>query len=122
MRTAAPAVSTAVVTSPVSDTSKTVTGMTGGTSLAHELRQSTNTSSHDHVRRIKYQVARLREQLLRVEEEVRHSSKGRHMLELAIHDIRKALSVSQQSHSTQQKKMRGTEVCYVQATLEYQCY
>ena len=78
--------------------------------LARELRQGTNSASLDHVRTIKYQVAKLREQLLKVEEEVRHCSKSKHVLEIAILDMRKALSMNQQSLSSQQKKMRGTEV------------
>ena len=78
--------------------------------LARELRQGTNSASLDHVRTIKYQVAKLREQLLKVEEEVRHCSKSKHVLEIAILDVRKALSTNQQSLSSQQKKMRGTEV------------
>ena len=106
----APAVAAAMVTTAATESSKVVKGTTEESRIAHELRQSTNTTSHDHIRRIKYQVARLREQLLRVEEEVRHSNRGRHTMELAIQDIRKALSVSQQSLSAQQKKMRGTEV------------
>ena len=75
--------------------------------LARELRHGTNSTSHDHVRRVKYQVAKLREQTLKVEEDVRQSSKTKHVLELAILDMRKALSINQQSLSTQQKKMRG---------------
>lgn len=103
-------VAAGIETATATESSKEVRGAAEGTGIAHELRQGTNTTSHDHIRRNKYQVARLREQLLRVEEEVKHTSRGRHTLELAIQDIRKALSVSQQSMSAQQKKMRGTEV------------
>lgn len=86
------------------------------TLLAYEQRQAINSSNFEHIRMIKYQVAQLREQMLKVEEEVRQTSKGKHTLEVAIQDIRKALSVSQQSSSAQQKKMRGTEVSALNIT------
>lgn len=78
--------------------------------VASHVRERSNSINHDHIRSIKYEVAKLREHLLKVEEEIKNLNRGRHMLELAIQDIRKALSVNQQSLSTQQKKTRSSEV------------
>ena len=83
--------------------------------LASQIRGVTNSSNHEHIRALKYDAARLRENLLKVEEEVKNLNRGRSTLELAIQDVRRALSVNQQSISTQQKKSsRGEEVmlCY----------
>ena len=77
---------------------------------AADIREQTNAASHNHTRSLKYDVGKLRESLLKVEEEIKHLNRGRHTLEMGIHDIRKALSVNQQSISNQQKKSRGTEV------------
>lgn len=76
---------------------------------AADIREQTNAASHNHTRSLKYDVGKLRESLLKVEEEIKHLNRGRHTLEMGIHDIRKALSVNQQSISNQQKKSRGTE-------------
>ena len=79
--------------------------------MASQVRGATNASTHEHTRALKYDAARLREHLLRVEEEIKNMNRGRNTLELAIQDVRKALSVNQQSISTQQKKSsRGDEV------------
>lgn len=79
--------------------------------MANQVRGTTNSLSHEHTRALKYDAARLREQLLRIEEEIKNLNRGRGTLELAIQDVRKALSVNQQSISTQQKKSsRGEEV------------
>lgn len=75
--------------------------------VAEKLRQQSNFASHDHIRSIKYEVAKLHEHLLKVEEEIKNCNKGRHTLEIAIQDIRRSISVNQQSLSTQQKKTRG---------------
>ena len=74
------------------------------------MRERSSISCHSHVRLVKYEVAKLREHLLKVEEEIKHLNRGRHTLELAIQDVRKALSVNQQSLSTQKKKSRGDQV------------
>ena len=80
--------------------------------MASQIRGATNTSSHEYARALKYDAARLREHLLKVEEEIKNLNRGRGTLELAVQDVRKALSVNQQSISTQQKKSsRGEEVC-----------
>lgn len=80
--------------------------------VAHQIRDSVNSASHEHRRALKYDAARLREHLLKVEEEIKNLNRGRSTLELAIQDVRKNLSVNQQSISTQQKKSsRGEEVC-----------
>ena len=78
--------------------------------VASKLRETTNSKSHDHTRSLKYEAARLREHLLKVEEEIKHLNRGKHTLEIAIQDIRRALSVNQQSLSTQQKKSRADTV------------
>lgn len=63
------------------------------------------------MRSLKHDVSQLREHLLKVEEEIKNLNRGRNTLEIAVQDIRKALSVNQQSISTQQKKSsRGEEV------------
>ena len=80
--------------------------------VARQIRDSVNSASHEHRRALKYDTARLREHLLKVEEEIKNLNRGRSTLELAIQDVRKSLSVNQQSISTQQKKSsRGEEVC-----------
>ncbi len=87
--------------------------------VASQLRERANTSSHDRVRSLKFEVARLREHLLKAEEEVKHLSRGRRTLELAVEDIRRAISVNQQSHSSQLKKSRGDGVGLVVGPLKY---
>ena len=88
--------------------------------LAGHVRSTTNSSCHEHIRALKYDAARLREQLLKVEEEIKNMNRGRSTLEIAIQDVRKALSVNQQSISTQQKKSsKGDEVCTVQYNSMY---
>ena len=78
--------------------------------VGSQVRERSSISCHSHVRLVKYEVAKLREHLLKVEEEIKHLNRGRHTLELAIQDVRKALSVNQQSLSTQKKKSRGDHV------------
>ncbi len=78
--------------------------------MAYQVREKTNVSSHDHIRLMKYDVARLREHLVKLEDEIRHANRGKGLLEVSIQDVRKSLSVNQQSVSTQQKKTRGEEV------------
>ena len=81
------------------------------TQVASQVRERTNTSCHEHIRSLKYEVAKLREHLLRLEEEIKHLNRVRHTLEITIQDTRKALSVNQQSLSTQQKRSRDSQVC-----------
>lgn len=76
----------------------------------HAARERTNSASRDNIRSLKYGVARLRESLLRVEEEVKRMTRGRRTLELAVQDVRRAISVNQQSVSVQQKKTRAQTV------------
>ena len=79
--------------------------------VARHIRDSVNSSNHEHRRALKYDAARLREHLLKVEEEIKNLNRGRSTLELAVQDVRKSLSINQQSISTQQKKSsRGEEV------------
>lgn len=81
--------------------------------VAEKLRHQTNSTSLVYARAIKYQVAKLHEYLLKVEEEIKQMNKGRRTLELAIQDTRKTLSINQQSLSTHQKRTRGNEVCHL---------
>ena len=78
--------------------------------VASKLREKTNSRSHDYTRSLKYDAAKLREHLLKVEEEIKHLNRGKHTLEIAVQDTRRALSVNQQSLSTQQKKSRADGV------------
>ncbi|CAI7993699.1 hypothetical protein GBAR_LOCUS1304 [Geodia barretti] len=70
-------------------------------------RERTNSASRENTRVLKYGVARLRESLLGVEEEVKRMTRGRRTLELAVQDVRRSISVNQQSLSVQQKKARA---------------
>ena len=73
-------------------------------------RERTNSASRENTRVLKYGVARLRESLLGVEEEVKRMTRGRRTLELAVQDVRRSISVNQQSLSVQQKKARAQTV------------
>ena len=88
-------------------------------------RERTNSASRENTRALRYSVVKLRESLLRVEEEVKQTTRGKHTLELAVQDVRKAISVNQQSLSTQQKKTRA-EVVYTSVHMSHQgficCY
>ena len=79
-----------------SDTSRTI----------HAVREGTNSASRDCIRQLKYSVAKLREHLLKVEGEIKQMTRGKNTLELAVQDVRRAISVNQQSVSMQQKKTR----------------
>ena len=79
--------------------------------VAQQVRDKSSAVAHEHVRAVKYDVARLREHLLRVEEQVKGLSRGKRTLELAVQDVRKDLSANQQSVGMQQKKTRNGEVC-----------
>ena len=80
-------------------------------SIARDGREKTNSVVHQHVRSMKQDVSRLREHLLKVEEEIKNLNRGRRTLEMSVLDLRKSLSVNQQSITTQQKKSsRGEEV------------
>ena len=73
-------------------------------------RERTNSASRENTRVLKYGVARLRESLLGVEEEVKRMTRGRRTLELTVQDVRRSISVNQQSLSVQQKKARAQTV------------
>ncbi len=80
-------------------------------SVAKDLRHKSNSISHKYTRSAKYDVSQMREHLLKVEEEIKNLNRGKSTLELSVQDVRKALSINQQSISTQQKKSsRGEEV------------
>ena len=78
--------------------------------VVNAARERTNSASRENTRSLKYGVARLRESLLGVEEEVKRMTRGRRALELAVQDVRRAISVNQQSVSVQQKKTRAQTV------------
>ena len=74
-----------------------------------KVRALEDSVTHDHIRLMKYDVARMREKLVKLEEELKLSTRGRATLEEGIQDIRKCISVNQQSISTQQKKAKRSE-------------
>ena len=78
--------------------------------IAQQVRDKSSAAAHEHVRSHKYDVAKLREHLLRVEEQVRALNRGKGTLELAVQDVRKDLSTNQQSLDMQQKRTRSSEV------------
>ena len=74
------------------------------TKMASQIRDQTNTASFDYMRWLKHDVAKLREHLVKIEEEIKLASKAKAVLDTRILDVRKCLSVNQQSISAQQKK------------------
>lgn len=74
------------------------------------VRERTNSASREDIRLMKYNVAKLREHLLKTEEEIKQMTRGKSVLELAVQDIRKSISVNQQSVSLQQKKTHAETV------------
>ena len=74
------------------------------------VRERTNSASREHISSIKYNVAKLREHLLRVEEEIRQTTRGKNTLELAVQDVRRAMSINQQSVSMQQRRSKTERV------------
>ena len=84
--------------------------------ISQQVRDKSRAVAHEHVRAVKYDVAKLREHLLRVEEQVKVLSRGKRTLELAVQDVRKDLSTNQQSVGMQQKKTRNGEVRIVHKT------
>lgn len=78
--------------------------------IAEKMRKQFNHQIHEHVKNVKYELASLHEHLLKLEEEIKLGNKAKNSLETAIQEIRKSISVNQQSISAQQKKRRE-EVC-----------
>ena len=78
--------------------------------MAEQVRTQSNAASHNLVRAAKYEVSRMYEFLIKLEEEIKLTHKARHTLEMAVQDIRKSISLNQQTISSQQKKTRGNEV------------
>ena len=83
--------------------------------VANAVRERTNSACRDDIRLLKYNVAKLREHLLKVEEEIKQMSRGKNTLEVAVQDVRRAISTNQQSVSTQQKKSRSDTVSCMMA-------
>lgn len=74
------------------------------TKMVHQMREQTNVSCLDYARWIKHDVAKLREHLVKLEDEIKVASKAKTTLDARIFELRKCLSVNQQSISAQQKK------------------
>ena len=85
--------------------------LSGTVEAINSVRERTNSASRDGIRTLKYSVVKLRESLLRVEEEIKQMTRGKNTLELAVQEVRKAISVNQQSLCMQQKKTRSEMVC-----------
>ena len=80
--------------------------------IAEKMRLQTNHDALEHTRTAKFELAKMHELLLKVEEEIKFANKGKHTLEITIQDIRRGLSVNQQSISAQQKKRREEVYIY----------
>ena len=80
--------------------------------IAEKMRQQFNHQIHEHVQSVNCEQATLHEHLIKLEDEIKLANKGKSALEKAINDIRKGMSVNQQSISAQQKKRRD-EVCFL---------
>lgn len=74
------------------------------TKIVYQIREQTNVSCLDYARWMKHDVAKLREHLVKMEDEIKLASKAKTTLDARIFDLRKCLSVNQQSISAQQKK------------------
>ena len=96
---------------------------------AAELRLATSHKMHEEVKSFRYETSKIRETLLKIEEEVRtkschfncyscvyvstqikHTLRTKESLETYIQDIRAGISTNQQSVSIQEKRSRD-EVC-----------
>lgn len=74
------------------------------TKMVYQIREQTNVSCLDYARWMKHDVAKLREHLVKMEDEIKLASKAKTTLDARVFDVRKCLSVNQQSISAQQKK------------------
>lgn len=80
------------------------------TRMAYRVREQTNVSCLEHVRWMKHDVAKLREHLVKIDDEIKLANKAKVFLDTKIFDLRKCLSVNQQSVTAQQKRSHR-EVC-----------
>lgn len=79
--------------------------------MARHCREQCNAATHIHMRTSRHDVAKLRLQLVKLEEEIKQMTRGRGLLVVGIQEMRLSLSVNQQSISTIQKRTkRGAEV------------
>ena len=97
------------ISTALSTTSSTVNGRRTSqigqvTSLSLRIRDETNVACLDYARWMKHDMAKLREHVIKIEEEIRLGNKAKTTLDTKIFDLRKCLSVNQQSVSAQQKK------------------
>lgn len=87
--------------------------------MARHAREHSNMATHNYTRMMKYDVAKLREQLVKLEEEIKHALRSRNVLEVGVQEMRRSLSVNQQSLSMHQKRAkRGAEVGGIKAVVE----
>lgn len=80
------------------------------TKMSHHVREQTNGSCFDHVRCMKHEVAKMREHLVKMEDEIKLANRAKSVLDVKIFDLRKCLSVNQQSISAQQKKSHREDI------------
>ena len=79
--------------------------------MTRHCRDQSNMATHSNVRTIKHDVAKLRVQLVKLEEEIKHMTRGRGLLAVGIQEMRRSLSTNQRSISTFQKRSKNrTEV------------
>ena len=82
------------------------------TKLVQQIQEQTNVSSLNYVRWMKCDATKLREHLVKIEDEIKLANKAKAVLDGHVLDMRKSLSVNQQSISAQQKKTHK-EVCNI---------
>lgn len=90
--------------SPVTGSPKRLSQIGLVTKMAHDVREESNVACLDHARWMKHDMAKLREHVIKIEEEIKLGNKAKTTLDAKIFDLRKCLSVNQQSISAQQKK------------------
>lgn len=81
------------------------------TKNAAELRHATSHKMHEEVKCLRYEASKIREALLKVEEEIKHMSRTKGSLETCIQEIRAGISTNQQSTSIQEKRSRDENPC-----------
>lgn len=72
--------------------------------MVRQIQEQTNVSSLNYVRWMKCDVSKLREHLVKIEDEIKLANRAKTVLDGHVLDMRKSLSVNQQSISAQQQK------------------
>lgn len=103
-------IATALSVSPTATGGRKTSQIGQVTKMAFQIRDQTNVACLDHTRWMKHDVAKIREHVIKIEEEIKLGNKAKVTLDAKIFDLRKCLSVNQQSISAQQKKTHR-EVC-----------